>query len=43
MIVMVKTAHSRSQKKFLESEIQGIPGGVWIVLEGRAKKEGVNW
>ena len=41
-VTMVKTAHSRSPKKFLEAEMQGMPGGVWIVLEGRAKKEGVD-
>ena len=38
-VTMVKTAHSRSPKKFLEAEMQGMPGGVWIVLEGKAKKE----
>ena len=39
---MVKTAHSRSPKSFLEEHMKNMPGGTWIVLEGRAEKEGVD-
>ena len=41
-IFIVKTAHSRSPKKFLEETMADMPGGTWIVLEGRAEKEGVD-
>ena len=40
--VLVKTAHSRSQKKFLDETIKNFPCGTWITLEGRAQKEEIN-
>ena len=40
--LMIKTRHSRSPKKFLEDKMKEMPGGTWIVLEGRAEKEGVD-
>jgi len=39
---MVKTAHSRSPKKFLEETMQDFPGGTWITLEGQTEKEKVD-
>ena len=39
---VVKTGHGRSPKKFLEEKMKDMPGGTWIVLEGRASKEGVD-
>ena len=36
--MMVKTAHSRSPKKFLDETMKDFPGGTWITLEGRAQK-----
>ena len=40
--MVVKTAHSRLPKKFLEHEMKYMPGGCWIILEGRTKKEEVD-
>ena len=40
-VMMVKTAFSRSPKKWLEEKMKDMPGGVWIVLEGIAEKEDV--
>ena len=40
--MMVKTAHSRSPKKFLDETMKDFPGGTWITLEGRAQKEGID-
>ena len=37
---MVKTAHAKSPKKFLEEQMLGYPGGTWITME--AKVEGVD-
>ena len=41
-IMMVNTAHSSSSKNVLEHEMKYIPGGCWIVLEEKAKKEEVD-
>ena len=41
-IMHIKTAHRRCPKAFLEKQMQDMPGGTWIVLEGRAVKEGVD-
>ena len=41
-IFNVKTAHSRSPKKYLDETMKDYPGGTWITLEGRADKEGVD-
>ena len=38
---IIKTAHSRTPKKFLEEKMKGFPGGTWIVMEGFAESEGV--
>ena len=38
---VIKTAHSRTPKKFLEDQMKYFPGGTWIVMEGYAEKEGV--
>ena len=38
---VIKTAHSRTLKKFLEEKMRLFPGGTWIVMEGFAKKEEV--
>ena len=40
-ILNVKTAHPRSPKKYVEKLMKEMPGGVWLVMEGRAKKEEV--
>ena len=37
-IFNVKTAHSRSPKKYLDETMKDFPGGTWISLEGRAEK-----
>ena len=39
---MVKTAHARSPKKFLDEKMKDMPGGTWITLEGHAEKEAVD-
>ena len=36
--MMVKTAHARSPKNWLEEKMKDYPGGTWIVLEGTAEK-----
>jgi len=36
--MLVKTAYSRSPKKFLDETMKDFPGGTWIILEGRAQK-----
>ena len=41
-IMHVKTVHRRCPKEFLEREMKDMPGGTWVVLEGRAKKEGLD-
>ena len=41
-IMNIKTAQRRCPKAFLEQQMQDMPGGTWIVLEGRAVKEGVD-
>ena len=38
----VKTAHARFPKNFLEDEMKDMPGGCWIVLEGKAIREEVD-
>ena len=40
--LMIKNGHSRSPKKFLDNKMKEMPGGTWIVLKGRAEKEGVD-
>ena len=40
--MIVKTAHTRLPKKFLEQKMADFPGGTWIVMEGRAEKEEVD-
>lgn len=41
-VLHVKTAHGRFPKKFLETEMKDMPGGCWVVMTGRATKEGVD-
>jgi len=36
--MLVKTAHSRSPKKFLDETMKKFHGGTWITLEGRVQK-----
>ena len=38
-IFIVKTAFSRSPKKWLDKEMKDYPGGTWIVLKGTTKKD----
>ena len=40
--MIIKTAHTRSPKKFFEGKMADFPGGTWIVMEGRAEKEEVD-
>ena len=40
--MLVKTAHSRSPKKFLKETMKDFPGGTWITLEVRAQKEEID-
>ena len=40
-VMMIKSSHSRTPKKWLESTMLDMPGGTWIVLEGRDEKEHV--
>jgi len=40
--VVIKTAHSRSPKFWLEEKMKDFPGGTWIVLEGKPEKEGID-
>ena len=37
-VMVVKTAHSRFPKKFLEEKMKEFPGGTWIVFKGRGKQ-----
>ena len=39
---VIKTAHSRSPKFWLEDKMKDMPGGTWIVLEGKPEKEGID-
>ena len=41
-VMQVKTSHSRFPKKFLENEMKDMPGGCWVVMEGRATNENVD-
>ncbi len=41
-IMHIKTAHKRCPKDFLETQMKDMPGGCWIVLEGRDEKENLN-
>ena len=41
-MVRVKTAYSRSPKKFLEEMMKDFPGGTWITMEGKPEKEEVE-
>ena len=36
---VIKTAHSRSPKFWLEDKMKDMPGGTWIVLEGKPEKD----
>ena len=38
----VKMGHGRFPKKFLEEEMKEMPDGCWVVMEGRAEREGVD-
>ena len=40
--MMVKTAYSRSPKKFLEETMKDFPGGTWITMVGKPEKEEVE-
>ncbi len=40
--MMMKTAYSRSPKKFLEKTMKDFPGGTWITMEGRPEKKEVD-
>ena len=40
--VVIKTAHSRSPKFWLDENMKDFPGGTWIVLEGELEKEGID-
>ena len=40
--MIVKTAYSRSPKKFLEETMKDFPGGTWITMEGKPEKEEVE-
>ena len=39
---IIKTAHTRSPKKYFEQEIKDYPGGIWITMEGRCEQNGVD-
>ena len=41
-VFVTKTGHGRSPRRFFEEKMKDMPGGTWIVLEGRAKKESVD-
>ena len=34
---IIKTAHSRSTKKYFEQELKDYPGGTWITMKGRCE------
>ena len=36
--MIIKTAHSRSPKKWLDQTMKDMPGGTWIVLEGTTEE-----
>ena len=36
--MIIKTAHSRSLKKWLDQTMKDMPGGTWIVLEGTTEE-----
>ena len=38
-VMMIKTSHSRTPKKWLEKTMRNMPGGTWIVMEGIDEKE----
>ena len=40
--MIIKTAHSRSPKKFFEEKMSNFPGGTWIVMGGHSEKECVD-
>ena len=40
--MMVKTSYSRSPKKSLEETMKDFPGGTWITMEDKPKKEEVE-
>ena len=40
-VMMIKTSHSRTPKKWLERTMSDMPGGTWIVMEGQDEKENV--
>ena len=39
--MMIKSSHSFSPKKWLESTMLDMTGGTWMVFEGRDEKEDV--
>ena len=38
-VMMIKTSHLHSPKKWLEKTMSNMPGGTWIVMEGINEKE----
>ena len=40
--MIIKTAHVRSPKFFLEERMKDFPGGTWITMEGKTELEGVE-
>ena len=38
-IMVMKNNHARCPKAWLESKMSEFPGGTWIILEGRTKKQ----
>ena len=39
---MVKTAHSRYPRKFLNDNMMDFPGGTWVTMRGKCKRSGVE-
>ena len=40
--MVIKTAHARSPKKFLDDKMKEMPGEVWITLGGKCERTGVE-
>ena len=41
-VMLIKTVHSRSPKKWLENAMIDYPGGTWITMEGTTEKTGTD-
>ena len=41
-VMMVKTAHSRYPRKFLNDNMMDFPGGTWVTMRGKCKRSGVE-